>query len=74
MIVSACVTADQDRSGCLDGLLPARRRQRVKARTRKNLTSKYGPNTGQHPQKAQNHTVRTTIAFFDHGLDSRSRR
>ncbi|MFE7395044.1 hypothetical protein, partial [Streptomyces sp. NPDC057582] len=58
----------------LDALLPAHRRQRVKARTRKNPTSKYGPNAGQHPQKAQNYTVPTTVAFFDHGLNSRSRR
>ncbi|WP_258044635.1 transposase [Streptomyces sp. SM11] len=58
----------------LDNLLPTHRRQRVKARTRKNPTSKYGPNAGQHPQKAQNYTVRTTVAFFEHGLNSRSRR
>ena len=58
----------------LSDLLPAHRRQRVKARTRKNPTSKYGPNAGQHPQKAQNYTVHTTVAFFAHGLNSRSRR
>lgn len=58
----------------LGDLLPAHRRQRVKARTRENPTSKYGPNAGQHPQKAQNYTVRTTVAFFAHGLNSRSRR
>lgn len=58
----------------LSGLLPARRRQRVKARTRKNPTSKYGPNAGQHPQQAQNYTVRTDIGFFEHGLSNRSRR
>lgn len=56
----------------LGDLLPAHRRQRVKARTRKNPTSKYGPNAGQHPHKAQNYTVRTTVAFFAHGLNSRS--
>ncbi|MER5201094.1 hypothetical protein ACWD3J_46945 [Streptomyces sp. NPDC002755] len=49
----------------LSDLLPAHRRQRVKARTRKNPTSKYGPNAGQHPQKAQNYTVHTTVAFFE---------
>jgi Insertion element 4 transposase N-terminal/Transposase DDE domain len=58
----------------LDNLLPAHRRQRVKARTRKNPTSKYGPNAGQHPQQAQNYTVRADIGFFEHGLSSRSRR
>lgn len=41
----------------LGDLLPARRRQRVKACTRKNPTSKFGPNAGQHPQKAQNYTI-----------------
>ncbi|MEV0495882.1 hypothetical protein [Streptomyces atratus] len=46
----------------------------VPTRTRKNPTSKYGPNAGQHPQKAQNYTVRTTVAFFGHGLNSRLRR
>ncbi|GGS10023.1 hypothetical protein GCM10010236_75640 [Streptomyces eurythermus] len=56
----------------LGDLLPARRRQRVKARTRKHPTSKYGPNAGQHPHKAQNRTVRTTVLFFAHGLKSRS--
>ncbi|WP_331719102.1 IS4 family transposase (plasmid) [Streptomyces sp. NBC_00289] len=37
----------------LSDLLPAHRRQRVKARTRKNPTSKYGPNAGQRPQPHQ---------------------
>ncbi|MFC6054111.1 transposase, partial [Streptomyces pratens] len=58
----------------LDDLLPARRRQRVKARTRKNPTSKYGPNAGQHPSTSQNYTVHATVTFFEHGLNSRSRR
>ncbi|MEW1815857.1 hypothetical protein [Streptomyces diastaticus] len=46
----------------------------MKARTRKNPTSKYGPNAGQRLQKAQNYTVATTVAFFEHGLNSCSRR
>ncbi|MET9914677.1 IS4 family transposase [Streptomyces sp. NPDC006476] len=58
----------------LDALHPARRRQRVKARTRKNPTGKYGPNAGQHPTTSQNYTVRTTVTFFEHGLANRSRR
>jgi hypothetical protein len=58
----------------LSDLLLAHRRQRVKARTRENPTSTYGPNAGQHPQKVQNYTVHTTVAFFTHGLNSRSRR
>ncbi|MDI1466444.1 transposase, partial [Catellatospora sp. KI3] len=40
-----------------DNLLPARARQRVKARTVKNPTSKYGPNAGQYPQRTQTYTV-----------------
>ncbi|MFE9823132.1 IS4 family transposase [Streptomyces sp. NPDC005791] len=55
-------------------LHPARHRHRVKARTRKKPTSKYGPNAGQQPQKAQKYMIRTTVAFFEHGLNSRSRR
>jgi hypothetical protein len=37
----------------LNDLLPAERRQRLKARSRKNSTSKYGPNAGKHPQQTQ---------------------
>ncbi|WP_406275946.1 hypothetical protein OH779_02265 [Actinacidiphila glaucinigra] len=59
------------RRAALGDLLPAHRRQRVKARTRKNPTSKYGPNAGQHPHKAHNYTVRTVVASFAHGLNSR---
>lgn len=58
----------------LDALHPARRRHRVKARTRKNPTSKYGLNAGQHPATSQNYTVSTTTTFFEHGLSNRSRR
>jgi hypothetical protein len=58
----------------LDALHPARHRHRVKARTRKNPTSKYGPNAGQHPTTSQNYTIRTAVTFFEHGLANRSRR
>jgi hypothetical protein len=58
----------------LDALHPTRRRHRIKPRTRKNPTSKYGPNAGQHPTTSQNYTVRTTVTFFEHGLANRSRR
>ncbi|WP_327370930.1 IS4 family transposase [Streptomyces sp. NBC_01217] len=58
----------------LDALHPARRRHRVKARTRKNPTSKYGPNAGQHPTTSQNYTIHTAITFFKHGLATRARR
>jgi hypothetical protein len=58
----------------LDDLLPAARRQRVKARSRKNPTSKYGPNAGQHPQQAQAYTLDVHIQIMDNGLASRPRR
>ncbi|MGW1616589.1 transposase domain-containing protein [Streptomyces sp. NPDC002285] len=57
----------------LDALHPARHQHRVKARTRKNPTSKHGPNAGQHPTTSQNYTVHTTVTFFEHGLANRSR-
>ncbi|MEV1179475.1 transposase [Nonomuraea sp. NPDC049784] len=58
----------------LNDLLPAERRQRVKARSRKNPTSKYGPNAGKHPQQAQTYTLEVQIQIMDHGLASRRRR
>ncbi|MGI5516134.1 hypothetical protein [Streptomyces sp. CA-106131] len=58
----------------LDALHPARRRHRVKARTRKNPTSKYGPNAGQHPTTSQNYTIHTTVTFLENGLANRSRK
>ncbi|QNE76128.1 hypothetical protein F0344_17205 [Streptomyces finlayi] len=58
----------------LDALHPVGKRHRVKARTRKNPTSKYGPNAGQHPTTSQNYTIDTTVTFFEHGLSNRSRR
>lgn len=58
----------------LDALLPAWRRPRIKARTRKNPTSKYGPNAGQHPATSQNYTFHANVMFLEHGLASRPRR
>jgi hypothetical protein len=58
----------------LRDLLPAWRRPRVKARTRKNPTSKYGPNTGQHPATAQTYTFHAQIMFFEKGLAPRPQR
>ena len=58
----------------LRDLLPARRRPRVKARTRKNPTSKYGLSTGQHPATAQPDTFHTQVTFLDEGLAPRTRR
>ncbi|MEH0628387.1 hypothetical protein [Streptomyces stelliscabiei] len=58
----------------LDALHPARHRHRIKARTRENPTSKYGPNAGQHPTTSQNYTIHTVITFFEYGLANRSRK
>lgn len=57
----------------LDGLLPAWRRRRAKARTRKNPTSKYGPNAGQHPATAQTYTFHAEVTFFTEGLAPRTK-
>jgi hypothetical protein len=57
----------------LDNLLPAWRRQRRKARTRKRPTSKYGPNAGQRPATAQHYTFHARITFFTEGLAPRTR-
>jgi hypothetical protein len=58
----------------LHDLLPAWRRPRVKARTRKNPTSKYGPNAGQHPATAQTYTFQADVTIFEEGLAPRPRR
>jgi hypothetical protein len=58
----------------LGDLLPAWRRPRVKARTRKNPTSKYGPNAGQHPATVQTYSFHADVTIFEKGLASRSRR
>jgi len=57
----------------LRDLLPAWRRPRIKARTRKNPASKYSPNAGQHPATAQAYTLHADIVFFGKGLASRAR-
>ncbi|WP_433528160.1 IS4 family transposase [Micromonospora sp. CA-263727] len=58
----------------LTHLLPTGRPRRVKARTRKNPTSKYGPNAGQHPATTQTYTFHATITIFEKGLDPRTKR
>jgi hypothetical protein len=58
----------------LRDLLPAWRRPRTKARTRKNPTSKYGPNAGQHPATAQAYTFHAQVMFFEEGLAPRPQR
>jgi IS5 family transposase len=57
----------------LDDLLPAPR-NRGKARTRKNPTSKYGPNAGAFPQTSLNYTINTDITIMEEGLTARSKR
>ncbi|RXS65050.1 hypothetical protein EST92_30165, partial [Streptomyces sp. TM32] len=58
----------------LNALWPAEPRQRVKARTRKNPTSKYGPNAGKHPQQTQTYTLAADIQIIENGLASRQPR
>jgi Insertion element 4 transposase N-terminal/Transposase DDE domain len=58
----------------LASLLPIRRRQRAKARSRKNPTSKYGPNAGRFPQTTQTYTLHTRIEIMEEGLTNRPRR
>ena len=58
----------------LTHLLPAWRRPRIKARTRKNPTSKYSPNAGQHPTTTQTYTFHATITIFEKGLAPRTKR
>lgn len=55
-------------------LLPAWRRPRVKARTRKNPVSKYGPNTKRHPATAQTYTFQAQVMFLDGGIAPRTQR
>lgn len=57
----------------LDELLPAPR-NRGKARTRKNPTSKYGPNAGTFPQTSLDYTITTHITIMEEGLTARSKR
>lgn len=56
----------------LDNLLP-RPRNRGKARTRKNPTSKYTANTGAFPQTNLAYTITTTIVIMEEGLTPRPR-
>jgi hypothetical protein len=57
----------------LDDLLPAPG-NRGKARTRKNPTSKYGPNAGTFPQTSLNYTINTNVTIMEEGLTARLRR
>jgi hypothetical protein len=55
----------------LAGLHPVRRRQRVKARTRKHAHSNYGPNAGKFPQKTMAYTFTTQVVIMEEGLTPR---
>jgi hypothetical protein len=57
----------------LDELLPATR-DRGKARTKKNPTSKYGPNAGSFPQTSLAYTITTDVTIMEEGLTARSKR
>jgi Insertion element 4 transposase N-terminal/Transposase DDE domain len=58
----------------LDDLLPAWRRQRTKARTRKHRTSKYGSTPAKHPRTARAYTFHARVTFFTKGLAPRAQR
>lgn len=55
----------------LDALWPAGPRRRLKARSRENPTSTYGPNAGKHPQQTRNRILAVDIQIMDDGLASR---
>jgi hypothetical protein len=55
-------------------LLPATRRSRAKARSRKCVTSKYSVNTGKFPQTTLTYTFNITVEIMEEGLPSRSKR
>jgi hypothetical protein len=57
----------------LDDLLP-NPRNRGKARTKKNPTSKYGPNAGAFPQTSLKYTISTNVMIMEEGLTARSER
>jgi hypothetical protein len=50
------------------------RRRRVRARTVKNPTSKYGPNAKLKPATDMTYTITTTIEYMEHGLTARQHR
>jgi transposase IS4-like protein/DDE family transposase len=58
----------------LASLLPARRRPRIKARTRKNPTTKYRHPASHDPARAQAYTLHTEVTFFAKGLAPRAKR
>jgi Insertion element 4 transposase N-terminal/Transposase DDE domain len=57
----------------LDELLPATR-GRGKARSKKNPTSKYGPNAGGFPQTSLKYVIDTNVMVMEEGLTARSKR
>ncbi|MHA6757086.1 IS4 family transposase [Streptacidiphilus sp. PAMC 29251] len=81
-VLTAAGTTIQDKAdlvgrigaAILADLWPAHRRQRVKARSKKNTTSKYAPNAGKHPQSAPTYTFSAKIGMLENGLTARPRR
>ena len=57
----------------LADLLPSPR-NRGKARTRHNPTSKYGPNVGTFPQTSLKYPITTTVMIMEEDLTARSKR
>jgi hypothetical protein len=57
----------------LDDLLPSTR-NRGKARSKKNPTSKYGPNAGKFPQTSLKYVINTKVMVMEEGLTARSKR
>jgi hypothetical protein len=57
----------------LDNLLPPTR-NRGKARSKKNSTSKYSVNAGKFPQTSLKYTITTNITIMEEGLTARSKR
>ncbi|WP_181970364.1 hypothetical protein [Kitasatospora xanthocidica] len=58
----------------MDNLLPTARRRRVKARSRENPTSTYGPNAGEHPQTTRTHALAVEIHAMEDRPAARRRR
>lgn len=62
------------RMAALDNLPSTARRRRVKARSRENPTSTYGPNAGEHPQTTRTHALTVEIHVMEDRPAARRRR
>jgi len=61
-------------TAALAALHPRTKRQRVKARTRKNPVSKYTLTLRQHPQTTQSYTFHAHVQIMENGLAPRPHR